>query len=427
MRYSGRSWLWPLLILMVLSASAQAQTDRDSLSLDALMVEALENNPRVRAAEHRWRATQQRPGQAGAWPDPMFMYTRFGASIETRLGPQEQTWALIQRVPFPGKLGLRSDLAEHEAQVAHQRYEAVKRDVLFELATAYYDLYRIDRSLEILTDYENLMRDFTRAAEQRYATGQGIQADVFKAHVELSRVAEKELTLQKLRHGTVARLNALLDRPQDAPLGPVSLIDTTRVDLDEGVLVEYALAGRQELRSAEIQVARSEVGLRLARRTYWPDFSFQASYVDIAPGLSTAPDAGKNAWSVSVGLNLPIWLGARNAAVNEASETITANARALEQVANQVKAEVREGLYELRLAAQTLDLYEQALLTQARNSRASALASYRTGKLDFLSLLDAERTLLNLRLSYVQEQAEYRKHVAELQRTVGGRMPPSGR
>ena len=59
-------------------------------------------------------------------------------------------------------------------------------------------------------------------------------------------------------------------------------------------------------------------------------------------------------------------------------------------------------------------------MTQAESSLESALSSYRTGKLDFLDLLDAERMLLNLNLGYVKEQAGYQKYVAALEKAVGG-------
>jgi outer membrane protein TolC len=163
----------------------------------------------------------------------------------------------------------------------------------------------------------------------------------------------------------------------------------------------------------------------LAKKNYLPDFSLQANYIDIPAGSSPAPDAGKNAWSFTVGLNLPIWLGKRNAAVREAEATISTHTLAYENLENKVRAEIRDVSYRLELSDRTLDLYEQGLLAQAESSLQSALASYRTGKLDFLNLLDAERMLLSLNLGYVKEQASYQKQIAELERAAGGELPGS--
>ena len=77
----------------------------------------------------------------------------------------------------------------------------------------------------------------------------------------------------------------------------------------------------------------------------------------------------------------------------------------------------------MRNTAQTLDLYDQGMVAQAESSQESAVAAYQTGNLDFLNLLDAERTLLQMRLNYIRERADYRKHVAALEWAAGGELP----
>lgn len=398
------------------------QNHTKSISLDSLIQEAQKNNPAIKAAERRWRAALQRPVQVSTLPDPMFSYVRFGSSVETRVGPQENIFTLSQKIPFPGKLGLKGKMANQDALAAQQNYEAVKRDVIFKVKTAYYDLYWIDQSIAILEKYLLLLEDFTRVAEQKYATGQGIQANVLKSQVEISSTMERKLGFEKMRQGVVARINALLNRPEDSPLGKATTIDTTRLKLDEASLIQLATHEREELQVVQAMIGKSSFMKSLAKRHYFPDFNLQIKYVDVARGVSIAPDAGKNAWSVMFGLNLPIWLNKRSATVNEADELLTANKLAYENLLNQVKAEIKDYYYRLQITEQTLELYEQGLLTQAQSSLESALASYRTGKLEFLSLLDAERVLLNLNLGYVKEQANYRKQLAALERAVGGEL-----
>ena len=213
------------------------------------------------------------------------------------------------------------------------------------------------------------------------------------------------------------------NRPQETELGKVSRIDTARMQLDQEALVNLALSQREELQAVQAMVGKSEFMKSLAKRNYLPDFNLQASYIDVSKGVSTAPDAGKNAWSVMLGLNLPIWLGKRKAAVREADEIITANKLTYENLENQVESEIKDFYHQLEITGKTLDLYEKGLLTQAESSLESAMASYSTGRLDFLNLLDAERMLLNLNLGYVKEQSNYQKQLAALERAVGGELP----
>lgn len=422
---SGNILMWVIMVLAFTSSGnfVLAQEDRRSISLQKLLEDALERNPEIKSAESRWRAWQERPTQVSTLPDPMFSYSRFGESVETRVGPQENVLALSQRIPFPGKLGLKGKMAKQDALAVEQNYEATKRDVVFKVKQAYYDLYWVDQSIAILDQYLQLLQDFTRVAEQKYATGQGIQANVLKSQVEISSTIERRLGYEKIRRGVVARINALLDQPQDTELGMASGIDTARVRLDEDALVSLALSQREELQAVQAMIGKSEFMKSLAKREYLPDFNLRANYIDVSKGVSTAPDAGKNAWSVMVGLNLPIWFGKRNAAVREADETISSNKLAYENLENQVKAEIKDFFYQVQITGRTLDLYEQGLIAQAESSLESALSSYRTGRLDFLNLLDAERMLLNLNLGYVKEQSGYQKQLAALERSVGGELP----
>ena len=403
--------------------SIQAQENGRPASLDMLVEEALQNNPEIKSAERRWLGSEQRPTQVSTLPDPMFSYSRFIESVETRVGPQENVFTLSQRIPFPGKLGLKGKMAKQNALAEEQRYQATIRDVVFKVKQAYYDLYWVDRSIGILNQYLALLQDFTRVAEQKYATGQGIQANVLKSQVEISSTMERGLGFDKIRQGVAARINALLGRAKNSELGTVSTIDTMRANLDEAALVNLALSQREELRAVQAMIGKSEFMKSLAKREYWPDLNLRANYIDVSKGVSTAPDAGKNAWSVMVGLNLPIWLGKRNAAVREADETISSNRLAYENLENQVKAEIKDFYYQVQITGRTLDLYEQGLIAQAESSLESSLASYRTGRLDFLNLLDAERMLLNLNLGYVKEQSSYQAQLAALERAVGGELP----
>jgi cobalt-zinc-cadmium efflux system outer membrane protein len=412
---------------LVTTTQLTAQTvPSQSLNLDSLIVEALNNNPQIRAARQRSVAAGRRSPQVSALPDPMVTYTRWLSSPETRVGPQQDIFMLSQPVPFPGKLGLMGDMADADAAAVGAQYEAARRDVVFNVKQAYYDLYWIDRSVDILDDYLSLLRDFSKVAEQKYATGVGIQASVFKSQVEISNITERRLSFERMRKGAAARLNALLNRRVDSPLPAAEFIDTSEVKVSEPLLVEQALAERQELKIAQEMVQKSGFMKDLARKEYLPNFSLQASYITVSKRNSMAPDAGKDAYSVGIGINLPIQLGRRVAAGEEAEATDQANRLAYDNLRNGVEAEIADLCFQLQSTQQTLDLYSQGLLVQAQSSLESAVSAYQTGKLDFLSLLDSERMVLQTKLGYVKELSNYRKIAAALQRAVGGN-PLAGR
>ena len=414
-------------ILFAGSANAQIQmglfSGRDSVAvLDELIQEALRNNPQIKSAEQQWRAVQQRVPQVSSLDDPVFSYTRWVSSVETRVGPQENVFTLAQRVPFFGKLSLKGDMANQDAMSAQQKYLATVRDVVYKVKLAYYDLYWIDKSLLVLDQYQQLLQDFLRVAERKYATGAGIQANVLKARVEISTIEERRLNFGELWEGAVARLNALLDRGV-SPIGFVGAIDTTLFEHNEQDLVQRAMEQREELKSAEAMIQKSKYAIRLSKRNYWPDLNLNFSYITIPGGRTSAPDNGKNAWSVNAGINIPIWLGRRKAAVDEAQAMLVSTKETYENLKNGVEAEIKDLYARLQTAQQTVNLYVQRLIPDAERTLRSALASYQTGILDFLTLLDSLRMLLNFQLAYTKELANYRQQVAGLQRAVGGELP----
>jgi len=401
-------------------AIAQQAQAENTVTLDSLVFSAMAHNPEILSAMHHSDAADQRETQVSTLDDPMVTYTHWLSSPETRVGPQTNALMLSQPIPFPGKLGLKGDIANEDAIAESQKADATKRDVLFRVKTAYYDLYRVDRSLTILDKYLDLLRDFSKVAEQKYATGEGIQANVLKSQVEVSNILDRRLMFERQRTSIAARINALVDRPAGAQVGIAATIDTTKVQLNDSDLANTALANRQELKASEAMVRKSAFMKNLAGLQYYPNFNLQASYITVARGTSMASDAGKDAYSIGIGMNIPIQLGRRSAATEEAEATYRANELTYRNIQNNIRAEVQDLRFQLQSIGRTIDLYNQGLLLQSQSALESALSAYSTGKLDFLNLLDSERMLLQARLGYVEQQSNYQKTLAALERAVGG-------
>ena len=392
------------------------------LKLDWVIEQALQRNPQIQAAEWRWHAVEQREPQISSLDDPVLSYSRWLSTPETRVGPQENVLMLAQRIPFFGKLSLKGEMASHEALAAEQQYHATRRDIIYKVKTVYYDLYWIDNSLSILNEYQDVLRSFMKVAEGKYRTGIGIQANVLKADLEISAIEERKLNFIKMRRGTSARLNALLNREPQSPLDSPGPLDTSEVPIDTTRILQAAL-NRQELQEVQAMIRRSEAGVSLARRNYFPDFVLLANYVTIPDGRTSALDSGKDPYGIQIGLTVPLWFGKLSAALDEAKAHEQSLQLSYRDLHNQIAAEVMDVLARLRAAHETVSLYDQQIIPDAERTLASALSSYQTGTLDFLSLLDSERMLLNFRLARAKELANYWKQVAALERAVGGTLP----
>jgi len=412
-----------LTLFVILLPTAGKGQEIEQFRLDSFITDVVERNPSIQGAEQEWIASQQRPSVVGSYDDPMITFTRWLSTPETRVGPQVNAFMLNQRIPFPGKLGKMENMAEEDANAAGERYSISRRDLIVMAKLAYYDLYRVDASLEILDEYLHLLNDFLAVAETQYTTGDGIQANVFKTQVEVSTILDKQVQFRAMRQGVIARINALRNRSQTTPVGRITAVDVNTLVVQDSVLVESALSARQELGIASAMIRKSESAQEFAELDYYPNFTLSAAYVTIPSGFSPAPDAGKDPYSIGIGINIPIMFGRRNAAVEEAKATNAANTFRLANLQNNITSEVLDINSQVRESRQSLEIYRQGLLVQAQSSLESAMGAYQTGKIEYLSLLDAYRMILQVRLGYVNEQSRYGKVVAALERAGGGRLP----
>jgi len=414
-----------LLILSVLLGSGLSYgQERGGFNLDNFITEVLERNPSIMGAEQDWLATQRTPDRVGSYEDPMITYTRWLSTPETRVGPQTNVFMLNQRIPFPGKLGKMEDMAWEDATATGEKYQLTRRDVVLMAKQLYYELFRVDASLRVIDDYLQLLKNFLSVAETKYTTGEGIQANVLKTQVELTTVLERQINFRAMRQGLVARINALRDRPESTQVTSVNEVEVSMLIVQDSALVRYALEARQEIGIAQAMVRKSNLAQDLAHLDYYPNFTFGVSYVTIPSGFSmSAKEDGKDPYSVSLGINLPIMLGKRSAAVEETKAVHAASELRLRNVRNMITSEVSDLVSQLRESEQSLAIYQEGLLSQTQSSLESAMSAYQTGKIEYMNLLDAFRMLLQVKLGYIGEQSRYGKTMASLEKAVGGRLP----
>jgi outer membrane protein TolC len=388
----------------------------DPLTIGAAVAYARRHNAEIRAAEAKWRAAQARPAQAGSLPDPTLDLGYHNEGFDRfNLGETDFAWVSVgasQELPFPGKLGLKHDIAAREAEQAGAEFHRVELDVIGRLKAAYAEYAHLDVQLDILRRNETLLEQIARTAEAKYAVGEGIQQDVLKAQVERSLLIERKTTLEQRRQSQTAELNALLNRPATAPLGAAEHPTQGELTRTLEELTAAAEAHSPELKSAERRVAGSKAAVALARRAYLPDFVLRAQYMHKA---DLFPE-----WEVGVGIKLPLYFATKQrAGVQEAAASL-AEARSLHENADRdVQARIKDLYARAQAAERLISLYQTTVLPQARLALDSANTAYQVNKVDFLTLLNAFAVTLEYEMRYHEELAEFQKAVAQLEAIVG--------
>jgi len=390
--------------------------------LNAFIEDAIAQNPELIAKENKYLAKESLAQQQGVLPDPMLGFTQWIDPVETRVGPQQNIFSLSQKIPFPGKLSLKEEIIIAEAESDKWQFNAAIQDITYKVKVNWYDLYLTDQSLAILNDYHLLLKDFADAAAAKYATGQGIQAQVLKAQVEHSTIKSRIQQLERKRYSVQSKLNQLANRPVTEQIISVNSIDSLYIELPDTESLIELYQQRPEYQASLKAKKQAQLQEDYANKNWFPDFTIQANYITVADKNTLAPDAGTDAWGVMVGLNLPLWFSGRHAQLEHSHKNVLMRLGQVENLKSQIQSNIADLTFNAQSTKETIHLYQNILIPQAESSFESALAAYRSGNLGFLELLDTERMLLQLRLTFLMERVNYRKIIAGLERAIGGEL-----
>jgi outer membrane protein TolC len=394
-------------------------SEDEVVALDSLINEALANNPKVKAAYNEWQAAQFKIRQVASLPDPMVTYAHFGKNIETRVGPQENKYGISQRIPFPGKLGLKAKAQDRHAAIARERYEATKREVIKNIKFVYYDIFWIDKAIQIVEEEKSILQSLEKVTQKKYESNISPQQDVIKAQVELSKLIDKLFILRQNRKSLEAKMNSLLNRTHGDSLGRIAEVKPATFEYKLERLYEIAHAESQDLVAADLNVERAKYERSLAKLDYFPDFTFGLDYIEVGAGHTTHPSDGEDAWMGKVAINIPIWFHRLNAQLNEKKAQLEASKESYKNIENSLIYEIQDLYFKINTYRDIVSLYKTALMPQTEQAFNAAKIGYESGRVDFLNWLDAERVLLQTRLAYYKAIVDYQKSIAYLERVIG--------
>ena len=388
-------------------------------SLGKLIAEALENNLQITAVYNEWKAAEYKISSERSLPDPEARYSRFGEEVQTRVGPQENKYGASVKVPFPAKLIYRGKAQSARADMLGEKYESIKREVIRNVKFIYYDIFWVDKAIQVTEEEKSILESLEKVARRRYESNLSPQQDVVKIQVELSKLVDKLLILSKNRKSLESKLNVLLNRREKTLVAKVSGVEPAIFKYSIEELRKMSKDKNQDLLAAGIDIEKAEYEKTLARMEYFPDFNFGFDYIQVGSGYTMSPDDGQDAWMATVSITLPIWFGKNNARINEKESLLEASKNKFESAKSRVVNEIEDFYYKIRTNREIVTLYKTALIPQTQQSFETSKAAYESGKADFLDWLDSERVLLQTRLAYYKSIVDYMKAIAYLERIVG--------
>ena len=418
-----------LVAVVLLGFTSVATADEkeivSSLTLEQLVGDAMRENPQLKSMRAKWEAMKQRPAQERTLPNPMLTYSGMDM-IDGGTWPdtQEKRIMVQQEFPWFGKLGLKGKVAEKDAESMQREYEAMQREVIMMVKESYFDLYATQRALSITRAEEDVLKQMQKIAEAKYGVGEITQQDVLKAQAEISMLKARILELEQQQTVLKAKLNQLLNRRADSPLGLAVTEPQREFEFQADQLFGLAEKNRPEIKQARAQIERSQRERDLMKKEFFPDYRLGVEYRNVGVDWSDF-SRSDNMVMFTIGIDLPIWQTKYRAGVREANKMIESTKAALEAAETQTSYDVQDASFKLLTARRSLDLYKSALVPQAEARFNASEAGYRTGKVDFLDLLESERFLLNARVMAVMAEGNVGMQLARLERAVGTDLKPS--
>lgn len=397
--------------------TAHASHGELRIDLPGLIGELESTNPEIRAARQRWEAAKAVVPQVQTLPDPRL---QLGYQRMPMVPPvvEGAIYGFGQDIPFPGKLGLKGEVAQREAERLEQEFNATRLRLIATLKEAYFNLHFVHKSIEIVERNKALLMHFEKTAKSRYSVGQAAQQDVFRAQVEISRVLDRLAVLDQQKESLHAAINRLLNRPPAGPLGTPAEIQTTILTIPLQELSRRTDEFSPALLATAKSIDRSERSVSLAKRQYYPDFDITA--------LGLRNDRiNDNGYQVMVGIKIPLFYETKQKqGVREAVANLEGAREDFTTTRQDLLFQVKDGFVQAQRAERLITILRDAIIPQATLALQAAQASYAVGKVDFLTLLNSLLILQDSQLELHGEMVNHEKALARLEAVTGG--PLSG-
>jgi outer membrane protein TolC len=396
----------------------------DDVGLREVLDEVLTRDPEIAEMASRVSAAGHRTTSIRKLPDPRAEVTAFVLPPETRVGPQRFAARISQQIPGGGKRAISEKTADFGRRAIAADLQALRLAKVSETRRLVAEIRYIDEARRVLTEDQATLAHFEELARARYSSGSGLQMDAIQIQTEMTRLETRLANLSERRSGLVAEVNRLRDRPGAAIAeGPPLTIRAVEPTWDE--LRELALASRPELDADGARIQRSAALTELATKTASPDFSvgLTYAYVDRRTDVDV-PKNGQDVLGISGGISIPIWKTGTDAEIEAATQLRLADEAAHRTTVAGIEREIESLMGRIPEIRRRLALLEDVLPIQSRQALSSAVSAYAAGRVDALALLDAERVLLDVRLSAARGRTDLALALIELEGAIAAPLPP---
>jgi outer membrane protein TolC len=409
-----------LTIIFVLAGSVCEAASPSPLTVEQVVELALQVNSQVRSAEARWYSAEHQILPNFVPADPTITYSNVGSPTNGITHPSDLSLGLSQALQFPGKGYLQGQSAKRTAQITRLTYEAARRDVRAQAETTFYQLLLDQALFDVGKENVATLKQVLQVTQVGYSTGRVTQLDFISTEFNLTAAEQQQMQLAASIATDRANLNQVLQRSPEEPLEIDGRLELTPIGPRVDQLVEAASRARQEILEAALTAENGETALTLAKLEYAPDFTLGFTSDRFQLNSASPDNVHLQTYSVSVGLNLPVFFWFHQKEDVERARFDLETARSdLSSVRLQTATQVTNVYRQADLAYRTALLYRDSLVPLAGQGVNVALVAYQGGKIDFVALSSALQQRNSARVTYLQQTNQFLAQRSVLEQAIG--------
>jgi cobalt-zinc-cadmium efflux system outer membrane protein len=398
-------------------SSLDALLRQESLTLEDVLMIADQSNPELASARKDIDLATAAIWDSRLYPNPSLFAEvedyRTGSGLT--LGEAERSLGVSVPLVLSGRLGAAGSAAAKEREVAALRYVWRRREILSGVKHAFWSLLASRRAAELARETRDLARTFHEVTTQRFAAQAIPEMELLRSAVNLAKTENDVKLAEKEADVALKKLHTLMGQP-DLAVDRFTGTLGTRFELPAlETLREEVAKGHPLLEAAAKEQEAARLRLEAIRRERIPDPELQFS-VGRDPDDHTILEGS---------LAVPLPLFNRNQGRIAAAEIqVRKAADELQSARNDLMLRLTETWRTFGVTQERVATYRDEILPKAEKAVAQTNEAYGLGKLPYLDVLDAQRTLAEARIAYVAALSELNVTAADLERLIGTRLTP---
>ena len=397
---------------------AFSQSNNSNEILNQYILAGLENNPSIQQGFKQWKSAEAKIAFAKGLPNPSISFGYFLENVETAAGPQEYKIGIMQKIPWFGKRKVDANIQSAIAEIDFSQLEKKRLTVTHEIRNIWYDYYYLTRITDLTQQNFELIQNWDSVIRSKYVTSRTGHPDLIKTQIELIQLEDDLLSLENQKQPLLESFQSLLNREEFLEIIVPDSFSFKWFIMDKSKLIETIKHFNPDLRMAQAELEMSQAKLKRAKLNRLPDFGIGLEKIGTGEKDGSV-FSGKDPVVAKISLDLPVWFRKNKSAIKSAKFAQESIEQKINSVENKLLSKLEKILYELKESERKVKLYQNVLIPKGLESLGATEKAYRSDKIDFLSLVDAQQRLLTFQMKYEKALINYLKAKSKLSILTG--------